>query len=277
MGLSTPPPKKCCKLPLQKFPLQKYHTRWVENMTPPPRLSKRSPTWSIRLASLDLPNLMAGTGHSNPSWQWQQKQEKNKHLPNLSKSYVSWTWQRSYFVFVIFFYTLQEIHQNTAIVQWPWNILIFPGNTIITGVFFTKNFLCFFVKCWGQGSLRACRLYMPHFAKWKKDVESLPATCGSHCGRPKDVQKTDLADDLPWLLMVFGDANSSLPFANPTAPPRFVWKNHLSGIIPSKGQPLNFKILPTESSSRVWNLSPKFHPPLKQTVWGWNLTPKGRI
>lgn len=89
------------------------------------------------------------------------------------------------------FYTLQEIHKNTAIVRWPWNILIFPGNTIKTGVFFTKDFLCFFVKCWGQGSLRACRLYMPHFAKWKKDVESLPATCGSHCGRPKDVQKTN--------------------------------------------------------------------------------------
>lgn len=91
----------------------------------------------------------------------------------------------------IFFIPSKKYIKHTAIVRWPWNILIFPGNTIKTGAFFTKDFLCFFVKCWGQGSLRACRLYMPHFAKWKKDVESLPATCGSHCGRLKDVQKTN--------------------------------------------------------------------------------------
>lgn len=145
-------------------------------------LSKRSPTWSIRLASWWLADcheqIHLGNGNKN-------KKKKQTSSLNLSKSYVSWTWQRSYLLYLLYPPKILQLSDGHGTCS-P-----FLAIRLKLVDFFTKDFLCFFVKCWGQGSLRACRLYMPHFAKWKKDVESLPATCGSHCGRPKDVQKTN--------------------------------------------------------------------------------------
>ena len=107
LGLCEPLPKNNGAITTANSHCKNTILRWVENMTPALPVQAKS--------DLKYPTgfLMAGTGHSNPSWQWQTKHiKKQTSSLILSKSYVSWTWQRSYFVFVIFVYTLQEIHKK---------------------------------------------------------------------------------------------------------------------------------------------------------------------
>ena len=110
MGLSTPPLK--VKQTIQSFwafvtapqknngaistansNCKKYHTRWVENMTPAlPVQAKSDLKYPTGFLMACWPLESIGNG--------KQKQEKKQTSSlNLSKSYVSWTWQRSYFVY----------------------------------------------------------------------------------------------------------------------------------------------------------------------------------
>lgn len=113
-------------------------------------------------------------------------------------------------LYLLYFFTPSKKYiKNTAIVRWPWNIIIFPGNTIKTGVFSQKTSYVFSLNAEGKvlWELVAC------ICRTLPNGKRMLKVFLQHVGHIADDQKMckkqpDLADDLP---MAYLMANLEMP------------------------------------------------------------------